>query len=107
MDALEYQKRVLDRMAGIYCRAHHGKRKDGRLCPGCGELVRYAADRLAKCPFGSGKPNCSSCRIHCYRPDMRNQVKRMMRYSGPRMVLYYPLDALVYLYRKISYSRGR
>lgn len=106
MDTVEYQKRVLVRMARIYCRAHHGKRGDGNgLCPQCLGLVRYAEERLSKCPFGSGKPNCSSCRVHCYRQDMRDGIKTVMRYSGPRMILHHPLDALVYLYRKIS--RGK
>ena len=61
------QRRVLERMIGLYCRGRHGSRR-GKFCPRCEELRRYALRRLEGCPFGSEKPNCSSCRVHCYAP---------------------------------------
>ncbi len=27
---------------------------------------------------------CSNCRVHCYSPDMRQQIKKVMRFSGPQ-----------------------
>ncbi|MGA3290750.1 MAG: nitrous oxide-stimulated promoter family protein [Candidatus Bathyarchaeia archaeon] len=40
------------------------------------------------------KSTCGKCLIHCYRPDMKEKVKKVMRYSGPRMLLSHPNLAL-------------
>lgn len=94
------QRRVVERMIGLYCRGRHGSRRR-EFCPRCEELRRYALRRLEGCPFGSEKPNCSSCRVHCYAPAMRERIREVMRYAGPRMLWHYPGDALVYLWRKV------
>ena len=99
------QKRVVGDMVRYYCRSHHKDReKSDGLCDECRELLRYAYTRLDKCPYGDSKPNCSSCRIHCYKRDMKEAIKAVMRYSGPRMIFYAPGDMFVYLARKISYA---
>ena len=96
---IAYQRRVVGRMIRIYCRGHHSS--PGRdLCPCCAELLDYALQRVDHCPFGSEKPICSSCHVHCYRSDMRERIRAVMRYAGPRMLFRYPVDALVYLWRK-------
>src|SRR3990172_10543750 len=76
-------------MIGIYCRDHHGAGQE--LCASCRELAAYAADRLDRCPFGADKPTCANCKVHCYRPEMRDRVKILMRYAGPRMLLQHPV----------------
>lgn len=80
-------------MIEIYCRARHG----GRLCAECEELYQYAVCRLDRCPFGADKPTCAQCPIHCYKPAMRERVKTVMRYAGPRMLLRHPLLAIWHL----------
>jgi hypothetical protein len=50
-----------------------------------------------RCPFGADKPTCANCTIHCYRAEMREQVREVMRYSGPRMMWRHPLLALAHL----------
>jgi hypothetical protein len=82
-------------MVRIYCRAHHATR-DG-LCPECRELLEYAHCRLDRCPFGADKPTCADCPIHCYKPAMRERVKRVMRYAGPRMLARHPILAVLHL----------
>lgn len=79
-------------MIGIYCRARHGTR-DG-LCPECLALREYALCRLDRCPFGADKGTCANCPIHCYRPAMKEQVRVVMRYAGPRMLWHHPILAL-------------
>ena len=79
-------------MVHIYCKAHHGTQSE--LCPECTEFVSYAYMRLEKCPFQEKKSTCGKCLIHCYRPDMKEKVKKVMRYSGPRMLLPHPGLAL-------------
>ncbi|MBQ1968183.1 MAG: nitrous oxide-stimulated promoter family protein [Flavobacteriales bacterium] len=99
------QKRVVGHMIRYYCDNHHrGRERSEGLCDECRELLRYAYTRLDKCPYGDSKPNCSSCRIHCYKRDMKEAIKAVMRYSGPRMIFYAPGDMFVYLARKISYA---
>ena len=99
------QKRVVGHMVRYYCRAHHMDReKSDGLCDECRALLDYAYRRLDMCPYGDEKPNCSSCDIHCYGREKQEAIKRVMRYSGPRMFLYAPGDMFVYLARKISYA---
>ena len=83
-------------MIGLYCRKKHGTQK-GTLCSECTALLEYVKLRRSKCPWGEEKPFCSNCRIHCYRPDMRAKIAEVMRYSGPKMVLYHPVIALRHL----------
>jgi hypothetical protein len=76
-------------MIDLYCRGHHGS-KDS-LCPECSGLLAYVAGRLEKCPLKDNKPMCSKCTVHCYKPDMREKIKAVMRYSGPRMIWRHPI----------------
>ncbi|HTY75391.1 MAG TPA: nitrous oxide-stimulated promoter family protein [Candidatus Nanoarchaeia archaeon] len=87
------EKKTIKAMVGIYCKGHH-KTKGGELCPECTEFLAYAHMRLDKCPFQEKKSTCGKCLIHCYRPDMKEKVKVVMRYSGPRMLLPHPVLAL-------------
>lgn len=100
MDRIEREKRVVGRMIGLYCRAHHGS--GGALCPECSELLAYALRRLDGCRFGGAKPPCERCRIHCYAPAYRARIRAVMRYAGPRMLLFSPLDALWHLLRRMK-----
>lgn len=86
------QKRTIQAMVAIYCRAHH--RRAAGLCAECQALLDYALCRLGRCPFGAEKPACANCPIHCYRPAMRTAVRRVMRYAGPRMLWRHPILAL-------------
>lgn len=43
------------------------------------------------------KTFCSNCRVHCYRPDMRAEIREVMRFSGPRMMLHHPVMAVRHL----------
>lgn len=82
-------------MIRIYCRAHHTV-KDS-LCPDCQSLCDYALARLDRCPFGAEKTTCANCSIHCYKPAMREQIKVVMRYAGPRMLVHHPILALLHM----------
>ena len=86
------EKRTIRAMIGIYCRARHGK--SGELCAECRELADYAPGRLDRCPFGEGKPTCANCPVHCYKPVMREKVRQVMRYAGPRLLWKHPVLAV-------------
>ena len=87
------EKKTIDKMVHIYCRGHH-KTKGNELCPECTEFLSYAFLRLDKCPFQEEKSTCGKCLVHCYQPQMKEKVKKVMRYSGPRMLLHGPGLAL-------------
>lgn len=78
----------------LYCRLKEGYKN---LCPDCEKLAEYAENRLRHCPFGDEKGSCRNCKIHCYRPDMKEKIKEVMRFSGPRMLFYHPVMAIRHL----------
>ena len=93
---LTCERKTIDVMIALYCRDHHGGHPP--LCADCAALRAYAHERLARCPFGTDKPTCANCTVHCYRQDMRDRVRSVMRYAGPRMLSRHPLLALLHLY---------
>ena len=72
-----------------YCHGKHGT-KGEELCEECRALTEYALFRLEKCPFKVNKKFCSFCKIHCYKPDMREKIKDVMKWAGPRMIFTHP-----------------
>jgi Nitrous oxide-stimulated promoter len=89
---MKREKQTIGYMVEIYCKNHHGAHSE--ICPECRQFQEYAFMRLDKCPFQEKKSTCGNCLIHCYRPDMKDKVKVVMRYSGPRMLLHHPSLAL-------------
>jgi hypothetical protein len=87
---MQCEARTVSAMIGIFCAERHGTPK-GNLCGTCAELLDYALLRLSRCPFQQGKTSCGNCRVHCYKPDMRERAREMMRTAGPRMPLRHPL----------------
>jgi len=79
-------------MLRISCRAWHGTEEG--LCPECEELRLFADTRLKRCPFGERKPTCANCLIHCYKPDMRERIREVMGFAGPRMLRRHPVLAV-------------
>ena len=86
-DKIEREAETLRTMIGIYCKQKH---KQSELCDECRSLLAYAEHRLLKCPFAPDKPFCKNCTIHCYKPQAREEIRRVMRFAGPRMILHYP-----------------
>ncbi len=88
----EREKRTVALMIRLYCKKKHGTRKG--LCADCEELTRYAMMRSDKCPFMETKTFCSNCRVHCYKPEMREKIREVMRFAGPRMIFKRPIMAI-------------
>ena len=97
------ERHTIQGMIEIYCRVHH--QPVHKLCPECQELLTYAIQRIDRCPFQMDKPTCARCPIHCYKPEMRAQVRQVMRYAGPRMIIYHPILALLHTFDEITKSR--
>lgn len=85
------EKETVSQMITIYCRAHHGGKT---LCPECAALDAYARQRSDRCPFMETKTFCSNCKVHCYKAEMREKIRLVMRFSGPRMLFHHPVMAI-------------
>ena len=83
------ESRTVEAMIEIFCHGQHGSKKG--LCSECQELLDYAVLRLEECPFQENKPKCAKCPVHCYKPDMREKIRAVMRYAGPRMLYRHPV----------------
>ena len=91
---LSRERDTLQAMIRLYCRQKHSSNP---LCDECSQLWSYADERLDMCPFGLEKPTCQNCTVHCYKPEMRQRVREVMRYAGPRMIWNHPLMAIRHL----------
>lgn len=89
-------------MMHIWCKDHHQRNTaEYGLCLECYNLLAYAGQRLLKCPYGEDKPACTKCPIHCYKREKKEQVRAVMRYSGPRMLWRHPVQALLHMVDKL------
>jgi len=108
MDWINWEKRTVFCMIRLWCRHQKheaipnkkGAKTVKDLCPDCFNLYAYAEKKLSNCRYGLEKPVCSSCNTHCYQSGKREDIRQVMRYAGPRMMVHHPLRALVYLIRK-------
>ena len=91
----EQEKEMVTQMIQLYCSGNH--HTGSLMCSECQKLAEYASMRSDKCPFMETKTFCSNCKVHCYKPDMRDKIKAVMRYSGPRMILHHPVAAVRHL----------
>jgi hypothetical protein len=82
-------------MVEMYCRDNH--QAVGELCEQCDSLFTYAMARLDHCVFKDDKPTCKKCPVHCYKKDMRVEMRQVMIYAGPRMLLSHPVLAIRHL----------
>jgi hypothetical protein len=99
------EKKTVSIMIEMYCRARHGTPR-ASLCDRCSMLHDYAMQRIDKCPFCLAKPTCANCPIHCYKKGMRERVRTVMAYSGPRMMRRHPVLALLHIldgYRRVEW----
>ena len=99
MTRIEQEKKTVRQMVEIYCHGEGHAWKD--LCEECSALLNYAYLRLDHCKFGEKKPICKKCPIHCYKLDMKEKMREVMRYAGPRMVWYHPIAAIKHIIREL------
>ncbi len=92
---LARERKTITAMVRLYCRGQH--HSQGELCTECQRLLDYAWARLDKCAFQEGKTTCAKCPVHCYKPDMRQQIRTVMGYAGPRMWYRHPVLTLFHL----------
>ena len=91
------EKKTVRLMVDMYCFHHHSF---NTLCDSCMDLLVYVNKRIESCMFGSSKPVCSDCSVHCFKPIYREQIRQVMRFSGPKMIYKNPLLVIIYLVHK-------
>ena len=121
--SLKWEYKTIEAMISLSCMERHSATK-GELCPACRELLDYAHSHLDKCPYNikshskgyrgadedankdsrmkaawyqERKPTCALCPIHCYKSAMREQIRDVMRYAGPRMFRHHPILSIRHL----------
>ena len=97
---IEPEKRTITAMISLYCRGNHSH--SSGLCDSCAALLDYSLERIDHCQWGTNKPSCSHCPIHCYQQEMREQIRTVMRYAGPRMVWHHPYLTVIHLLKNIT-----
>lgn len=90
-DRRAFEKKIVCEMIDLYDRKHP-EWTEGEA------LKAYASMRVDRCPMMETKTFCSACKIHCYQREKREQIRMVMRYSGPRMLLHHPLMTLHHLW---------
>lgn len=98
------EKQTLALMIHMFCAQNHTGfgalspvGQNAALCEQCASLRAYAEKRVEQCVFGDGKPTCARCTVHCFRSDMREEIRRIMRFAGPRMTFRHPHLAIRHL----------
>ncbi|MTC58525.1 nitrous oxide-stimulated promoter family protein [Providencia rustigianii] len=86
--------KTIDKMIQIYQKSHPAPEEDPEYYQ---KIFKYAINRLEKCRYGESKPACKQCPIHCYQPKMRNEMKLIMRWAGPKMLYHHPILAIRHL----------
>jgi hypothetical protein len=81
---VQRELKTVGAMIASYRGGNHGT--DHGLCTDCQSLWEYAQQGVERCPVLDDKPTCGNCLVHCYRPVMRERIRRVMRYSGPGML---------------------
>ena len=98
------EEKTISQMVALYCAGNHEpvSRTETAVCgeavcPECAQLDAYAALRTRRCRKMHVKTSCDACENHCYKPEMRERIRQVMRYSGPRMITRHPIAAIRHL----------
>lgn len=89
------KKSTISFMINLYCKNHHNSQNNP--CKSCKELIAYSHEKIEKCPNLDSDLTCGNCEIHCYNQEMQQEIRKIMKYSGPRMIFHQPITAIKHL----------
>ncbi|MCC7300057.1 MAG: nitrous oxide-stimulated promoter family protein [Verrucomicrobia bacterium] len=90
----EDKQKTAQALIRLYCRAKHQKQP---LCGSCAELLRYVTARLNECRLPEESSTCFMCPDYCYRSDVRESIREVMRFSAPRSLIHHPILMIKHL----------
>ncbi len=90
------EKKTISVMLQLFCNDNHNT-PHGSMCEDCKVLLHYASRRIDRCPYQVDKPTCVNCPVHCYKRVRREEMRKVMRYSGPKMIRRHPLLAIMHI----------
>lgn len=90
----ERKHEIAEKMIMTYCHGQNHERNHEDLCDDCRELRDYSLARTERCPHVSKTLFCVNCPTPCYKPDMKERMRLMMKYSGPRFFFRHPIIVL-------------
>ena len=91
---LEREYKTVNAMIKLHCRKSH---HSNGLCDECKEILIYSEARIRKCPHYKSKIPCKNCTVHCYQEPYKEKIRKVMRFAGPRMIIYHPILAYYHL----------
>ena len=109
---IKYEKAMIFYMIKLYCihnhkdyqKIHNKTFGSKSICKECEELYNYACERTNKCRFIKSKTFCSACESHCYKKDMKEKIKKIMSYSGKRMIIHHPIAAFKHVFIMMKHN---
>lgn len=100
---IQQEKHTVSLMIALYCRHKHNM--TNQLCDFCQDLQSYALTRLTLCRYGENKSTCEKCPTHCYAKEYKQRIRIVMAFSGPRMLIYHPIQAIRHLFKNLRSSK--
>lgn len=96
MEEIRRQKKhdIVVQMVDIYCSGNKHKLDENGKCADCDLLLRYSKSRTDRCPYINETLFCSNCPTPCYRPDMKERMRDLMKYAGPRLFFKRPFTVI-------------
>ena len=98
------EMRTISQMVALACSVNHPAQSRTHtahcgepVCAECAALDAYAVERTLRCRKMGVKTTCEECENRCYQPQMREQIRAVMRCAGPRMITKHPVAAIRHL----------
>ncbi|MFI3231022.1 MAG: nitrous oxide-stimulated promoter family protein [bacterium] len=99
------EEKIIEFMIKLYCKKNcTGEKTELSLCSDCDSLLVYAKKRIELCRHKETKNFCANCETQCYSPKMKEQIRKVMKFSGPRMLIYNPRLAIYHVICTIKYK---
>ncbi len=91
---IEREKKTVELMIRLYCRKKEKIQFFVPTVKSCSAMPTHVSTivRLER-----RRVHAKECTVHCYKPVMRERMRQVMRFSGPRMLLYAPWQAIRHL----------
>jgi hypothetical protein len=98
---------ILVKFIDTFCKHHHSDRakslfsshqfepkEEFLMCKECSQLALYSIQRRSNC-IHNGKISCKNCTIKCFKDEHRNQIRKVMKFSGIYFIKKGRLDYLI------------